>query len=168
MKLTQERLKELLDYSPETGLFYWKVERGGKHVGAVAGCTKGDFGYIIIGLDNRLYRAHQLAWFWMTGEWPSRFIDHRDTNKSNNRWRNLRLATKSQNMANMPAPIHNTSGLKGASRYRAGDSYGKPWQASISKDKKTFHLGHFATAAEAHVAYVSAAKRLFGEFARAA
>jgi len=164
--LTLERLKEVLDYEPDTGLFRWKVERGGTKIGEVAGHHKGPR-YIRINIDRVSYRAHILAWFYMTGEWPSRFIDHKDTDKANNRWGNLRLATKSQNMANMPAPKHNTSGLKGAHRYKAGASYGKPWQSTISVDKKSISLGHFATAEEAHAAYVAAAQRLFGEFARA-
>lgn len=89
-------------------------------------------------------------------------------NKHNNVWSNLRLATKSQNMANVGLIKSNTSGLKGASRYKAGEPYGKPWQASIRKDNKQYHLGHFATKEEAHAAYVAAAEKIHGEFARAA
>ncbi len=165
--ITQKRLKELLDYDPATGIFRWKVNRAAKHPGDIAGCIKVDSGYVIIGLDMRLYRAHQLAWLWMIGRWPRQFMDHRDTNKSNNRWKNLRLATKSQNMANMSAPIHNTSGLKGVSRYRQGDKWGKSWQAGIQINGCSKHLGHFTTMKEAHAAYIVAAKKFFGEFARA-
>lgn len=166
MALTQERLKELLEYSPSTGLFFWRVDRGGKHAGDIAGCKKRT--YIVISVDDCVYRAHHLAWLYMTGEWPNPFVDHRDTNKHNNVWTNLRLATKSQNMANIGLIKTNKSGLKGASRYRAGESYGKPWQASIAQDGKSKHLGHFATKEEAHAAYCEAAQKIFGEFARAA
>ncbi len=165
--VTLERLKEVLDYDPATGLFRWKVKRCNVEAGQVAGHHKGPR-YIRINIDLVSYRAHILAWLYMTGEWPPRFIDHRDTDKANNRWENLRLATKSQNMANMPAPKSNRSGFKGVSRYRAGDSYGKPWQAGISKDGKRMSLGHFATPEEAHAAYAAAAEKFFGEFARAA
>lgn len=166
MDLTQERLKELLEYSPSTGLFFWLQDRGGKRAGDIAGCKKRT--YIVISVDDHIYRAHHLAWLYMTGEWPDPFVDHRDTNKHNNAWDNLRLATKSQNQANIGLIKSNASGLKGVSRYAAGERYGKPWQACIGKDGKTKHLGHFATKEEAHAAYCEAAERLFGEFARAA
>ena len=165
MELTQERLKELLRYDPETGLFYWLQDRGVRKTGYVAGCTKRT--YVAISVDNKIYRGHLLAWFYMTGEWPDPFVDHKDLNKHHNAWDNLREATKSQNMANVGKIKSNKSGLKGVSRYRAGEKYGKPWQASIGKDGKSKHLGHFATKEEAHAAYVVAAQNIFGEFARA-
>jgi hypothetical protein len=166
MELTQERLKELISYDPLTGVFLWLVDRGGKRAGDVAGCRKRT--YIAISVDDRIYRAHLLAWFYMTGEWPDPFVDHRDLDKHNNVWTNLRLATKSQNMANVGLIKSNKSGLKGVSRYRAGEPYGKPWQAQIQKDGRTIYLGHFATREEGHAAYVAAAEKFYGEFARAA
>jgi len=166
MNLTQDRLKELLSYNPLTGVFLWLEGRGGKKAGDVAGCRKRI--YTFISVDDRVYRAHLLAWFYMTGEWPDPFVDHRDLDKHNNAWVNLRLATKSQNQANIGLIKSNKSGLKGVSRYRAGESYGKPWQACITKDGKSMNLGHFATKEDAHAAYVATAERLFGEFARAA
>lgn len=122
----------------------------------------------MISVDYQIYRGHLLAWLYMAGEWPKSFIDHKDLNKHNNAWDNLREATKSQNMANVGLIKSNKSGLKGVSRYRAGEAYGKSWQASIGKDGKSKHLGHFATKEEAHAAYVAAAQNIFGEFARAA
>ena len=166
MVVTQARLKEMLSYDPLTGVFLWRVDRGGKKAGETAGCKKRT--YIAISVDGCIYRAHHLAWFYMTGEWPDPFVDHRDLNKHNNAWVNLREATKSQNQANIGLIKSNVSGFKGVSRYRAGEAYGKSWQASISKDGKSRHLGHFATKEEAHAAYVVAAQNLFGEFARAA
>jgi hypothetical protein len=166
MTLTQERLKELLSYDPLTGVFIWRIDRGGKKAGDIAGCKKRT--YILISVDDRVYRAHLLAWLYMTGEWPDRFVDHHDLDKHNNAWINLRRATKSQNMANVGLIKSNASGFKGVSHYRAGERYGKPWQASIGKDGRSRHLGHFATKEEAHAAYVCAAESLFGEFARAA
>lgn len=166
--LTQARLRELLDYDPETGVFTRKVCVANVAAGTIAGCRKKDSGYVVISIDDTIYRAHLLAWLYMTGSWPERFVDHRDLNKSNNRWRNLRLATKSQNQANIGLTKGNASGLKGVSRYRAGERYGKPWQSGIRKDGKSIHLGHYATKEEAAHAYMLAAAKLFGEFARAA
>ena len=166
MALTQERLKELLNYDPETGEFTWREDRGGKKAGEPAGCKKRT--YIAISVDDKVYRAHLLAWLYTTGEWPHPFLDHKDLNKHNNAFDNLREATKSQNMANVGLIASNKSGLKGVSRYRAGERYGKPWQASIRDNGKSKHLGHFANAEQAHAAYCAAAEIIFGEFARAA
>lgn len=165
MELTQQRLRELLDYDASTGVFTRKVRVANVAAGTVAGCRRGA-GYLFISVDNKLLRAHQLAWLYMTSEWPTRFIDHIDLNKSNNRWSNLRLATKSQNQANIGLTKGNASGIKGVSRYRAGEKYGKPWQAGIAKDGKGIHLGHYATKEEAAGAYARAATKLYGEFAR--
>lgn len=160
--MTLERLLVLLFYNPETGLFYWRVDRGAAKVGDVAGYRHDD-GYVRIGLDGKHYKAHRLAWFYMTGLWPAEDVDHRDLNRSNNRWSNLRSATRAQNHANRKAQKRNRLGLKGVSRTRAGK-----FTAMINKNKVRTHLGTFATAAEAHAAYAKAATVLHGEFGRAA
>jgi hypothetical protein len=89
------RVRELLDYWPETGIFTWRVDRRGgnggilKKAGTVAGTFSKTHRYLIIQVDGRLYGAHRLAWLWMTSEWPAHQIDHKDTDRSNNRWNNL-------------------------------------------------------------------------------
>jgi hypothetical protein len=112
-------------------------------------------------VKGRIYPAHQLAWLHMTGKWCSAVIDHRDGNRSNNRWANLRHATVSQNNANRPLQRNNKSGFKGV---RRADSGG--WRARIQKNRRTHELGIFATLQAAHAAYVAAAHRLHREFAR--
>jgi hypothetical protein len=97
----------------------------------------------------------------MTGRWCSRVIDHLDRNPSNNRWDNLRRATVSQNNANRRRHKNNACGFKGVSRTQ----YGR-WRATIFKNGRRHHLGVFSTPESAHVAYVTAARKLFGEFAR--
>ena len=98
----------------------------------------------------------------MTGEWPSRQVDHKDTDRSNNRWANLRLATGSQNKANMGKRADNKSGYKGVSWY----SQTSRWVAQIRFEGKSKTLGYFLDPVKAHAAYCEAAARLFGEFAR--
>lgn len=165
---TRARLMELLRYDPETGAFTHRVNISNRKAGDVAGCVHESRGnYCFISIDDKIYRAHKLAWLYVTGEWPDRLIDHRNLNRADNAFCNLRMATKSQNQANMKAPSHNTSGIKGVSPYRVGERYGKPWQATIRKDGKSIHLGHFSTKEHAAAAYAVAADRIFGEFARA-
>lgn len=107
--------------------------------------------------------AHHIAWFLMKGRWPSEEIDHRNLDKSDNRWTNLRTATHAQNMTNVKSRSKRDGALKGA----FPNGHGK-WISKIRADGKSKRLGLFLTAAEAHAAYVSAAAELHGEFARAA
>jgi hypothetical protein len=156
--LSPERLRSLLHYDPETGVFTWKVARKGTAAGTICVHKRPD-GYMRIGVDGRLYYAHRLAFLYMTGRWPSHYVDHVNRNPSDNRWGNLREATVSQNLANSYRG-NAASGLKGAYRHK------DKWRASISINGKNILLGVFATAEEAHDAYKSAAERQFGEFAR--
>lgn len=159
--LTQERLKELLDYDPATGFFtHLTSGRGrGRKAGARAGCL--ELGYTMVGVCGRKYQAHRLAWFFVHGAWPRDQLDHINMQRSDNRIANLREATNAQNGANCPARRRNKCGKKGVSKMKGR------WRAQIFKNKRQVHLGLFATAEEAHAAYVAAARIHHGEFARA-
>ncbi len=160
--LTVERLKHLLFYDHETGDFTRLTRAAQKtKIGDIAG-GKNECGYIRIRVDGKKYRAHRLAVFYMTGKWPVKEPDHRDLNKGNNRWNNIRLGTRSQNRANTRPPSNNTSGFKGV--------YWRPkkkfWYAAIGVNNKKKFLGQFDCPAAAQFAYVVAADKAFGEFAR--
>ncbi len=162
---TQERLKELLDYDPETGLFTRKTGRGGRPPGSLMGCKpKGDFGYVLVGIDRRVYLAHDVAFVFMTGVWPSEDVDHVNTVKDDNRWCNLRAATRSQNNANSHLRKDNTSGLKGVSFNKERQR----WVAQIGISGRQTNLGRSETPEAAYAAYAAAAQRQFGDFARLA
>jgi hypothetical protein len=98
----------------------------------------------------------------MTGEWPGRDIDHEDGDGLNNRWRNLRLASGTQNQANRPKTARNKTGFKGVSFLKSRKTY----FASIKINGKSRTLGYFASAEAAARSYDTAALDLFGEFAR--
>lgn len=103
--ITQARLKELLSYDPATGVFIWKVTRNGKmKVGLPAGSIDREDGYVEICLDRRDYKAHRLAWLYVTGAWPVYGIDHIDRDKTNNRFINLRDVPHSVNLKNRVLP----------------------------------------------------------------
>lgn len=168
--LTAELVRQLLDYDPATGVFIWK-ERSGqagidggfnrKYAGTIAGRSSGV--YDSIAVYGVRYYSHRLVWLYMTGEWPKEQIDHINLNKKDNRFDNLREATPTQNGANMSAHKRNSLGLKGVTLYRTGKYF-----AQIRANGKCIYLGYFDTAEEAHAAYVEAAKKYHGEFARAA
>jgi hypothetical protein len=159
-RVTRARLRALLHYDRQTGEFRWR-----KHVttsirpGDIAGALDNQ-GYRRITIKSRPYLAHHLAWLYMRGKWCALVIDHRDGDSSNNRWSNLRSATLSQSNANRRLPRNNACGLKGVSQDRRG------WRARIHKNGQDHHLGTFPTPQAAHAAYVKAARKLFGEFAR--
>src|SRR5688572_15965797 len=112
--LTAQRLRELLRYDPESGIFYWIAHRRGLQIGDIAGreASRGEWR---ITVDYVEYVAARLAWLYMTGEWPSHEIDHRDQQKLNNKWDNLRPATRPQNASNRSGFRTNRHKYKGVS-----------------------------------------------------
>lgn len=156
--LTAERLRELLHYDPETGVFTRLVAtvRGARFAaGTVAGSVHSQ-GYRTICIDGRSNKCHRLAWLYMTGEWPADMVDHANGIKSDNRWANLRSADRALNMQNLrKAQTNSRSGLLGVCIERKGK-----FRAEIRFDGKRLHLGTHETAEAAHAAYLEA-KREF-------
>ncbi|MCI0598744.1 MAG: HNH endonuclease [Beijerinckiaceae bacterium] len=159
--ITTERLREVLAYDPDTGVFTWRVARGRQSAGPEAGSLDGR-GYRQIRIDGRRYQAHRLAWLYMAGAWPKDEIDHVNMDCADNRFENLREATRSQNQANIRAQSNNTSGFKGVCWHKRD----RRWEAKIMVCGRKKHLGYFDTPKAAHAAYVAAAKLHFKEFAR--
>lgn len=162
--LTADYLRSLLDYSPETGEFRWKVVRRSAHgrtkVGSVAGFVRSD-GYVFIGIDGRAHMAQRLAWLYMTGEWPAGPLDHVSRNRADNRWINIRPATRSENNRNKSLRSDNVSGTTGVS----WDSRRGKWSARIRVGGKYLMLGRFDTLPDAVTARLEAERLHYGEFA---
>ena len=162
--LTQEKLKELLHYDPETGIFTWKVKGSSRAMpGDEAGYINGD-GYRLIGIRRKYYTGQRLAWLYMNGEGPSHFVDHIDVCPSNNAWLNLRDSSNKQNMENSPCRCDNTSGFRGVSLIKTTGR----WRASICHHGKQINLGHFNTPEEASAAYEAMRDKLFTHHKKAA
>lgn len=162
--LTQQRLMEVLHYDPTTGEWTWAAKLSARRViGQIAGSIS-DEGYRLISVDSNPFRAHRLAWLYMTGEWPVEQIDHINGERGDNRWINLRAATEQQNKANTRVSSNCKSGVKGVYWNRQR----KKWQAKINPNRTQVHLGFFDDIDKAAEAYARAAKLYFGEFGRAA
>ena len=151
--LTQERLKELLHYNPDTGVFIWRISRRGVKQGKIAGSISSD-GYLFIGIDCRLYRAHRLAWLYITGEFPRHQIDHINHDRDDNRICNLRDVSMGENSRNRRKDPRNTSGHTGVYWLKAK----KKWQASIKNRGKHYHFGWFCDIEDAKAASKKAVK----------
>ena len=161
-------VKKRLDYNPDSGAFTWKVKTkrhaGVSWPGDVAGTIKSETGYMFLGLWGFQYRAHRLAFLMMTGEWPRDEVDHINGNRADNRWCNLRSATRPQNGRNTAIGTSNKSGCKGVS-FRKDTS---KWHARIVVDGKTILLGNFSLIEDAISARKTAEMKYHGIFARAA
>jgi hypothetical protein len=160
--LTQSELKEIIHYDTETGLITWgKTPGQRKTTGAIAG-TKDPRGHIVVCINWKRYKAHRLAWLYMTGEFPEDGLrlDHINRIPSDNRWCNLRLATAKQNSHNAVHRVPKESGVTGV--YPSGNKL--RWTAKTTVDGKAVTIGTYDTIKEAHDAYVKHTSSLRGEF----
>lgn len=165
MTLTQELLKELVYYLPETGIFTWNKPRSGCTPGSPCGFIT-PHGYHVIGIAWGQWRANRLAFLYMTGKLPpdDMDVDHINLVKTDNRWCNLRLATRSQNMANTSVYRLGTSGVKGVT----WDKARQKWRAQLRVNGRKTNLGRFDTCEEAAAKVEEVARAQWGDYWRAA
>jgi len=149
--ISAEKVREYLDYSEATGFFAWKKIPSRKFkVGDAAGSLK-PHGYMKIQVCGERHYSHRLAWLYITGKWPQGEMDHRDGNRANNAFNNLRESAHKQNCINRPA--RGTSFMAGSGR----------WRAQIGVELKQISLGTFGSESEAHAAYLRAVERYHGK-----
>jgi HNH endonuclease/AP2 domain len=173
--LTAEYVRELLKYDENTGILTWKIRStdkfickfpqraasvwnkrfSGKDAGAYYRKQK------TIGINNKKYAYHRIAWLHYYGEWPTEIVDHIDGNTDNNCISNLRPASVAQNGYNRGKNKNNTSGFKGVYWIKGKNK----WRAEITVNRKPIHLGHYSSPVEAAQAYQKHANELHGEFA---
>lgn len=153
--LTQEVLKELLNYDPETGYFVWRVNRSGSAKAGSAAGSLNSKGYRTISVFGREHKAHRLAMLWMNGAWPDGQVDHINGRKDDNRWANLRDADGFLNQQNIrKARARNRVGMLGVHQQN-----GK-FVAQIWSEGRLKYLGRFGAAEDAHAAYLLAKREL--------
>lgn len=174
-------LRQLLRYDPETGKLFW-LERtiqffmgqtrppkdgqkawNGRYAGKQAFTATDSHGYHHGAIFNVTHRAHRVAWAIQTSSWPDDEIDHINLAKNDNRWINLREATRTQNNRNLPGHRDTASGFKGVSWH----SRDQLWVARICADRKQITIGYFKVAEDAQAAYAAESARLHGKYGRA-
>lgn len=160
--ISTERLREVLEYDHETGVFTWLERAPGRRKNGRAGCIRKS-GYVVIRIDGRTYLSHRLAWQHFYIEVPTNEIDHINGVKDDNRIANLRLATTAENGRNRGKQTNNTSGFKGVS-WKKSD---RRWCAQIKYFGRNIYLGLYSTPEEASAAYEAKARELFGSFYQA-
>lgn len=155
MLLTQGRLKELFSYNPDTGEFTRLVNSSSTgRRGDVPG-YKNNCGYIVIGVDGKQYLAHRLIWLFVFAKWPTLDIDHINGITSDNRLKNIREASKSENQQNRIKPHKNNK-----SNFLGVCKNGNNWRATIKLKGKFIHLGTYKTKVEAHDSYLMAKRKI--------
>lgn len=156
LRLTHQRLLEVLNYNEVTGEFVWKVRIGVRAApGSLAGNVGGG-GYRRIWIDKELHPEHRLAWFYVNGDWPADQLDHINGNPADNRIANLRDASYYDNGQNRKLSKNNSSGIKGVSLHKGT---GK-WQAYITLKRRTHYLGLFENLSDAQKARLKAKAEL--------
>lgn len=161
MTITQEYLKSQLSYDPNTGLFTRIADvRNGTSVGSIAGGVNRVHGYRYIRLAGKKYRSSRLVWLYLYGVWPTKYLDHINRVRDDDRISNLREATASQNTMNTRLRSDNTSGYRGVVYEKR---YNK-WQAYACLNKVRISLGMWDTAEQASIAYEKFAKDNHGEY----
>ena len=139
--LTQSKLKKYVSYNPDTGVFTWKKippKTSSTKVGNEAGCDNGH-GYLVFMIEGVMYRAHRLAFLYMKGKMPKKYVDHINGKKSDNRWCNLREVDENQNAKNSRLQKNNKSGVSGVH----WNSSRLKWKSIIWNKNKSIYLGEF-------------------------
>lgn len=153
-------IKKHLSYNATTGVLRWKIRQG--HRSKDRAGWRDKHGYWNICFLGYAYKQTHAIWAYKTGRWPRRQVDHKDLNRGNNRWRNLRKATNAQNKHNTTKHRDSRSPYKGV----CWDIRHKYWVARICLRGKTTWLGAFKTPEAGYRAYKKAARKMFKQFAR--
>lgn len=155
--ITQERLKYLFRYDPDTGDFLRLITTShNAKEGTIAGCNSR--GYLVFSIDGSLNFAHRMAWLYMTGELPLNHVDHINGVKSDNRFSNLRDVTNAINTQNTRTarPCNASTKLLGATVDKRRGTF----RSQIKINGKNIFLGDHSTAEKAHAAYIEAKRKI--------
>lgn len=153
-------VRKLFHYDKVTGVLTWRKTLSNRNpAGSRAGGPLVKKKRRTVGIFGSRYAEHRIIWVYVTGRWPRETIDHKNRDQSNNRWKNLRQATHTDQKGNYPLRRSNTSGARGVYRLKSGK-----WRARLKIRYVSTHLGYFRTKKEAVFYYNQAARKYFGRF----
>jgi len=158
--LTQETLKQLISYNPETGEFTRLKSAGGRDKDTKAGSIM-NTGYLEVGVNGERWLGHRLAFLYMEGKVPD-YIDHKDSDRSNNIWSNLRACTQAQNLANTIPRKNTITGIKNVGIHKASGLY----HVTLWSNNKLAHSSYHKDIELAALVAEEARNKYHGEFAR--
>lgn len=153
--LGADTVRALLSYDCTTGVFWWRKSGTGRNADLRAGYVNPK-GYVCIEIQGREYKAHRLAWIYVTGVWPTHEIDHINGVRNDNRWVNLREATIQEQAQNKRRQKNSTSGYAGVSWHKRK----RKWVAYIGHGGRLIHLGQFDNKLDAVEARTAAKHKL--------
>jgi hypothetical protein len=160
IKITAELVRQLFTYDPLEGVLRWNVKGRGIQFGEPAGCLTN--GQLNVSIGGKGTYVPRIIWLFMTGKWPQHLVDHKDGVRLNNKWKNLREATNSQNSMNIKVPSNNKLGVRGVIQNSNGT-----FTAYINANKKRTYLGfRIATLEEAIKIRKEAEIKYHGPFRR--
>lgn len=158
-----ELIRTRFRYDPESGKLFWihKNKHHPRLYGKEAGCVSD--GRVFVKVQGKRMPRARVAYIYMTGVIPS-LIDHMNGNTLDDRWVNLRVASLSQNNWNISPNKRKSkkSGLPLGVRVLTNGTY----QSRIAAHGKTYCLGAFDSAEDAHKAYLEAKLKIHGQFSR--
>ena len=148
--ISQELLRSLFDYAPETGVLTWASDAKSNRAkaGQEAGYISTHIGYRYVGIGKQMFLAHRLIWLLEYGHLP-KVVDHINRDKTDNRLANLRAADKRLNAYNSKVQSNNKSGYRGVS----WDKTANKWVSTFHRNGRKTFIGLFDTADEAAAAY---------------
>jgi hypothetical protein len=159
--ITQNRLKEVLDYNPITGIFIRKIRINKVKAGSIAG-TKTAQGYLSVSIDGRPYLLHRLVILFMTGSFPEKQVDHINGIRTDNRWMNIRNVSVQENSfnrvpnKNRELQVKNVYWIPKLKRYRV----------KMKINKITTHFGYYDDLELAELVAKEAQQKYHGVYAR--
>lgn len=145
--ITQQQIKSIYIYDPDSGEI---TRKDGRKCGHVA-----HNGYLRFSVKGTSYSALRLIWLYMTGELPTCDVDHINHNRLDNRWSNVRLASRQENMRNATLSKASTSGFTGITWCKQQGQ----WAAQICIDGMTKKLGRYDCKIDAVAARIRANKK---------
>lgn len=155
-----DKIKSVIEYNQETGVFTWKVKRGCMSAGSVAGSLQSN-GYLRLQVLGDEFLAHRLAFLMMTGSIPDE-VDHLDGDRINNSWSNLRAASRTENCHNTSLRVNNKSGFKNVNWHPGM----RKWEVQVRVEGMKCRFGYYDDIELADLVAQEVRSKYHKEFAR--